>query len=76
MKRAIVTLCKGLIAVLMMFCVVSGVILMMCECPDWKTQRMTLFSGFGLFILGILPGAIISVISTRKENRVNGRFYR
>ena len=70
MKRAIITVCERLIAVIMIVCVMSGVILMMCESPDWETQRMTLFGGFGLFCLGAIPGAIISAINTRKE-RVN-----
>ena len=76
MKTTIKTVLKGLMALTMFICVISGVILMMCESPDWETQRMTLLSGFGLFILGVLPGAIMSAMETRKEKRASGNFYR
>lgn len=74
MKRAIVTWLERLLAVAMMICVISGIILMLCESDDWNTQRTSLFFGFGLFILGILPGAIISWIETRKEKEEIGNF--
>jgi len=69
MKRAIKEVMERLMVVMMMICVISGIILMMCESPDWETQRMTLFGGFGLFILGLAPAAIIAAINTRKEKR-------
>lgn len=74
MKRVIVTWLERLLAVAMMICVISGIILMLCESDDWNTQRTSLFFGFGLFILGILPGAIISWIETRKEKEEIGNF--
>lgn len=74
MKRAIVTWLERLLAVAMMICVISGIILMLCESDDWNTQRTSLFFGFGLFILGILPGAIISMIESRKEKEEIGNF--
>lgn len=76
MRARVVNWFERLITVIMIICVMSGVILMMCESPDWETQRMTLFGGFGLFCLGVIPGVIISAINTRKEKRVNGNFYR
>lgn len=52
---------ERVLAVLMMLCVIGGLILMMCESEDWNTQRLTLFGGAALFILGIVPGLIISI---------------
>lgn len=75
MKRAIVTLLEGLIAVVMILCVLSGIILMMCETDDPQAQYTSMIFGFGLFIMGVLPGAIISAITTWKEKRANGRFF-
>ena len=69
MKRAIKEVMERLMAVMMMICVISGIILMMCESPDWETQRMTLLGGFGLFLLGLAPAAIIAALNTRKERK-------
>lgn len=54
-------------AVLMMLCIVCGIILMMCESEDWNTQRLTLFGGFALFLIGVAPGAIIAFRERRYE---------
>lgn len=51
----------------MFVCIISGIILMMCESEDWNTQRLTLFGGFSLFLVGILPGLIISLREGRRE---------
>lgn len=59
--------CKRLLAVLMMACIICGLILMMCESNDWNTQRLTLFGGLGLFLLGMAPGVIISLRDWGRE---------
>lgn len=51
---------QKLIAALMVVCVFSGIILMMCESTDAKRQTTVTLIGFGLFILGMLPGMIIA----------------
>jgi len=51
---------QRLIAALMIMCIFSGIVLMMCECADWKKQETVLLIGFGLFLIGTLPGIIIS----------------
>lgn len=76
MKTIVLLWLERLIAVIMMVCIASGIILMMCESEDARTQMATLFGGFSLFILGVLPGAIISAIETRKEKEVNERVYK
>ena len=50
---------QRIMALLMVACVFTGIILMMCECEDAKKQTVVLFVGFGLFLLGIAPGLII-----------------
>ena len=52
---------EKVLAVLMMLCIICGLILMMCESDDWNTQRLTLFGGLGLFMVGMAPGIIISL---------------
>ena len=74
MRAIVIEVLERLIAVLMIVCVVSGIILMMCESNDTHTQYMTLFGGFGLFIMGALPGIIISAIETRKENKEEWKY--
>lgn len=59
---------KRLLAVMMMLCIISGLILMMCESEDWTTQRLTLFGGFGLFLIGVAPGAIIAFRERGREH--------
>ena len=74
MTRAIKAIMERLMIVFMMICVFSGIILMMCESPDWETQRMTLLGGFGLFLLGLAPAAIIAALNTKKEKK-NDDYY-
>lgn len=50
---------ERLLAALMMICIASGIILMMCESENAQTQYKTLFIGFGLFLIGVVPGMII-----------------
>lgn len=52
---------ERILAVLMAACIIFGLILMMCESADWNTQKLTLFGGAALFIIGIVPGVIISM---------------
>ena len=61
---------QRVLAVIMMLCIITGIILMMCESDDWATQRLTLFGGFTLFLVGIAPGAIIALRDRRRE--ING----
>lgn len=75
MKTIVLLWLERLIAVIMMVCIASGIILMMCESDDTRTQIATLFGGFSLFVLGTLPGVIISAIERRKEREVNGELY-
>lgn len=58
---------EKVLAVLMMVCIFSGIILMMCESEDWVTQQRTLFGGMALFIIGVAPGLIVSIMN-RGEN--------
>ena len=59
---------QRVIAVIMMLCIISGIILMMCESEDWNTQRMTLIGGFCLFLIGIAPGVIVALRERRRES--------
>lgn len=54
---------QRILAVLMMVCIFSGIILMMCESEDWVTQQRTLFGGMALFIIGAAPGLIVSIMN-------------
>lgn len=58
---------QRVLAVIMMLCIITGIILMMCESDDWTTQRFTLFGGFALFLVGIAPGVIIAMNERRRE---------
>ena len=60
-------ICKKFLAGLMMACIICGLILMMCESDDWNTQRLTLFGGLILFLLGMTPGLIVSLRDWRRE---------
>lgn len=51
---------EKVLGALMMICVIGGLLLMMCESADWNTQKLTLFGGAALFIIGIVPGVIIA----------------
>lgn len=75
MKISVLNWLERLIAVIMMVCITSGIILMMCESDNTQMQYTSLFGGFGLFVLGTLPGVIISAIERRKEREVNGELY-
>lgn len=59
---------QRVLAVIMMLCIITGIILMMCESEDWNTQRVTLLGGFALFLVGIAPGIIISLKERRRES--------
>ena len=59
---------ERVVAVLMMACIICGLILMMCESDDWNTQKLTLFGGLGLFLLGVLPGIIVSLRDWGREH--------
>lgn len=72
MKRIIERILKAVVGLLMFGCVFGGIILMMCETPDWKRQVSTMALGFALFCIGIMPGAVISLMASRKERRRNG----
>lgn len=72
MRTRVVNWFERLIAVIMMVCIVSGIILMMCESEDSRTQIATLFGGFSLFVLGTLPGLLIAAIERRKERETDG----
>ena len=45
----------------LIICVFVGLVLMMCESADWNTQCSTLFGGLALFLIGTIPGILISV---------------
>ena len=59
---------QKILAALMMVCIICGLLLMMCESDDWDTQRFTLFGGLGLFLLGMMPGVIISLRDWGREH--------
>ena len=59
---------EKVLAVLMMLCIICGIILMMCESEDWNTQRLTLFGGLALFLIGMTPGAVIALRDWRRES--------
>lgn len=67
MRRKLREIAERITAVFMFVCIISGIILMMCESEDWNAQRLTLFGGFSLFLVGILPGVIISLREGRRE---------
>ena len=67
MRGRLREIAERITAVFMFVCIISGIILMMCESEDWNTQRLTLFGGFSLFLVGILPGVIISLREGRRE---------
>ena len=75
-KLLIENIIKGLIAVIIVVCILGGIILMMLESSDPITQTRTTIIGAVLFIVGIAPGALISAITTRKEGKKNGLYDR
>ena len=68
MKTRFNKVLSGIAGVLMMLCIMGGILLMMCESSDWNTQLTTMLCGFGLFLLGAIPGIVISA----RGERVHG----
>ena len=71
MKRVLETI----VATIMIGCVLFGIILMMCEAADFHSQLVTMATGLVFICIGIVPGAVVSLIATRKDERKNGRIY-
>lgn len=63
MRRKLREIAERITAVFMFVCIISGIILMMCESEDWVTQQRTLFGGMALFIIGAAPGLIVSIMN-------------
>ena len=59
---------QRVLAVIMMLCIITGIILMMCESEDWNTQKWTQLGGFGLFLIGVAPGVIVALNERRRES--------
>ena len=61
MKNRLDKVLQAVFAGFLILCVFGGLVLMMCESDDWNTQRLTLLGGLALFLIGTLPGILISI---------------
>lgn len=75
MKKIVERTFDAIVGLLMFGCIFGGIILMMCETPDWERQVSTIVLGFVLFCIGTIPGACTALMTNKKEEE-NERTYR
>ena len=70
MKRTKVEQALDVIVGFLMFgCIFGGIILMMCEVPEFENQVAVTLTGLVLFCIGTIPGVCVSLMASRKEKR-------
>ena len=74
MRKKISKIAQTTVAALMLMCVITGIILMMCEVPATENQTAVTLMGLVLFCIGTIPGACISLLASRKETKRNGTY--